>query len=241
MHRVGARQRRGHRCPFSSFPALTTPLYRPYRPYRLYRPYCRIALDDPLQVTLANNYTGTSHVLELAATRLLRGPPRFVHVSSAYVNINQPRGSTVEERIYPLKFGDREVGGPPRSDRMRNWGRAAVVSVAGSGGGWVNTGSPGWLAECGWLAAVARGGRLQLLRLAPWPCAFLPLNGNHRATATALGPLCCLHPVPAGYAPGTCPPPPFLHPPLLPLLTALPPSQLPHDTSHPGGPLRARV
>jgi hypothetical protein len=43
-------------------------------------------------------------VLELAhrCTRLRS----FVHVSSAYANLNRPPGSTVREALYPLRWGD---------------------------------------------------------------------------------------------------------------------------------------
>jgi len=33
----------------------------------------------------------------------------FLHISSAYANGNRPSGSTVEERIYPLGFGDSQL------------------------------------------------------------------------------------------------------------------------------------
>lgn len=32
-----------------------------------------------------------------------------MHVSTAYVNVNLPRGSYIEERVYPLKIGEQEV------------------------------------------------------------------------------------------------------------------------------------
>jgi hypothetical protein len=46
-------------------------------------------------------------VLELAASaQCLKA---LVHVSSAYVNINKPRGSVVDEQIYPLHLGKQAV------------------------------------------------------------------------------------------------------------------------------------
>jgi hypothetical protein len=33
----------------------------------------------------------------------------MVHVSTCYVNINKPKGTTIHERIYPLKHGEVEV------------------------------------------------------------------------------------------------------------------------------------
>ena len=35
----------------------------------------------------------------------------FVHLSTAYVNSNQPRGSHVEERIYSMDFGRSSITG----------------------------------------------------------------------------------------------------------------------------------
>lgn len=46
----------------------------------------------------------TKKVSELALQiKNMRG---FVHVSTAYVNSNLPRGSHIEERIYPLRLKD---------------------------------------------------------------------------------------------------------------------------------------
>lgn len=60
-----------------------------------------------LQDTLSSNYEGTRSVLELAASaQCLRA---MVHVSSAYVNINRPRGSVLDEQIYPLYMGKQAV------------------------------------------------------------------------------------------------------------------------------------
>jgi hypothetical protein len=66
-----------------------------------------LLLVPPQQETLTSNYEGTRTVLELAAsTQCLRG---LVHVSSAYVNMNVPRGSTIDEAIYPLRLGRQVV------------------------------------------------------------------------------------------------------------------------------------
>lgn len=64
-----------------------------------------IRLEPPIQETLQANFEGTRSVLELAAScRQLRS---LVHVSTAFVNSNRPKGSVVEERLYPLAFGDQ--------------------------------------------------------------------------------------------------------------------------------------
>ncbi|WIA32225.1 hypothetical protein OEZ86_003073 [Tetradesmus obliquus] len=66
-----------------------------------------IRLEVDIQTALRSNYLGTQEVLQLAsACKQLKG---LVHTSSCFVNMNQPRSSVVQERIYPLKFGDREV------------------------------------------------------------------------------------------------------------------------------------
>jgi nucleoside-diphosphate-sugar epimerase len=83
-----------------------------------------IRLEPPMQETLRSNYLGTKRVLQLAA-RCLHGsaaraaaaglpppstPPALksvVHVSTCYTNIEQPRGSTVAERLYPLRYGEQ--------------------------------------------------------------------------------------------------------------------------------------
>lgn len=60
-----------------------------------------------LQETLNSNYEGTRTVLELAAaSQQLRG---LVHVSSAFVNMNMPRGSIIDEAVYPLRLGNQVV------------------------------------------------------------------------------------------------------------------------------------
>eukprot|EP00882_Tetradesmus_deserticola_P005979 GHRQ01006295.1.p1 GENE.GHRQ01006295.1~~GHRQ01006295.1.p1 ORF type:complete len:319 (+),score=59.94 GHRQ01006295.1:134-958(+) len=66
-----------------------------------------IRLEADIQETLTSNFEGTRSVLELAAAAgHLKG---LVHVSSAFVNMNQPRSSTVDEQVYPLKYGTQVV------------------------------------------------------------------------------------------------------------------------------------
>jgi nucleoside-diphosphate-sugar epimerase len=66
-----------------------------------------IQLEADVQHTLRSNYLGTRRLLALATQmQQLRA---MVHVSTAYVNVNFPRGSTVDERIFPLYFGQQEV------------------------------------------------------------------------------------------------------------------------------------
>lgn len=63
-----------------------------------------IRLEEPIQTTLVTNYLGTKALLDEVATwPALRC---FTHVSSAFANVNQPMGSVVQEKIYPLHFGD---------------------------------------------------------------------------------------------------------------------------------------
>ncbi|KAF8068303.1 L-aspartate oxidase [Scenedesmus sp. PABB004] len=66
-----------------------------------------IELEADVQHTLRSNYIGTRRLLALARTmtRLVS----FVHVSTAYVNVNHPRGAAVDEVIYPLTVGLQEV------------------------------------------------------------------------------------------------------------------------------------
>lgn len=69
---------------------------------------CLWCAQVDIQTALRSNYLGTQEVLQLAsACKQLKG---LVHTSSCFVNMNQPRSSVVQERIYPLKFGDRCVG-----------------------------------------------------------------------------------------------------------------------------------
>jgi nucleoside-diphosphate-sugar epimerase len=60
-----------------------------------------------LQETLASNFEGSRKALELAAAAVhLKA---LVHVSSAFVNMNQPRSSIIDEQLYPLKYGHQTV------------------------------------------------------------------------------------------------------------------------------------
>ncbi|KAI8469683.1 MAG: male sterility protein-domain-containing protein [Monoraphidium minutum] len=66
-----------------------------------------IRLDAHIHTTLAANFLGTRAVLALAGRM-----PRLaslLHIATAYVNINRPRGTGVEERMYPLQMDEREV------------------------------------------------------------------------------------------------------------------------------------
>jgi hypothetical protein len=61
----------------------------------------RIALEENIQSTLRANYYGTRELLRLAGT--MPSLKAFVHVSTAYVNINKPVfPATVAERVYRL-------------------------------------------------------------------------------------------------------------------------------------------
>eukprot|EP00879_Flechtneria_rotunda_P027744 GHRR01029734.1.p1 GENE.GHRR01029734.1~~GHRR01029734.1.p1 ORF type:complete len:193 (-),score=42.90 GHRR01029734.1:98-676(-) len=66
-----------------------------------------IELEADVQHTLRSNYLGTRRLLALA--RRMQNLRCLVHVSTAYVNVNQPKGGSVEERIYPLFIGQQEV------------------------------------------------------------------------------------------------------------------------------------
>jgi fatty acyl-CoA reductase len=62
-----------------------------------------IRMELDIQTSLRSNYCGTEAVLQLA--RQCRQLRAMVHVSSAYVNMNQPRHSVVDEVMYPLQYG----------------------------------------------------------------------------------------------------------------------------------------
>lgn len=66
-----------------------------------------IELEADVQNTLSSNYLGTRRLLMLASR--MQRLRCFLHVSTAYVNVNLPRGSSVEERIYPLKLGEQLI------------------------------------------------------------------------------------------------------------------------------------
>eukprot|EP00775_Hariotina_reticulata_P012149 gene12149-12287_t len=63
-----------------------------------------IRLEADIQETLTANFEGTRTVLGLAAAAgdHLKA---LVHVSSAFVNMNQPCSSTIDEQLYPLRYG----------------------------------------------------------------------------------------------------------------------------------------
>jgi nucleoside-diphosphate-sugar epimerase len=66
-----------------------------------------IRLEVDIQTSLRANYEGTGRVLDLATDACDHGRGKlraYVHVSTAFVNMNQPRGSSVAERIYPLRY-----------------------------------------------------------------------------------------------------------------------------------------
>ena len=66
-----------------------------------------IRLEVDIHSALTANYKGTAAVLQLAqGCSRLRA---LVHTSSCYVNMNQPRSSVVDSRIYPLQLGDRTI------------------------------------------------------------------------------------------------------------------------------------
>ncbi|KAF6257117.1 male sterility protein-domain-containing protein [Scenedesmus sp. NREL 46B-D3] len=62
-----------------------------------------IGLEADVQATLHCNFLGTQRLLQLAA-RMAR-LRCFLHVSTAYVNMNLDKGTTVDEVLYPLAIG----------------------------------------------------------------------------------------------------------------------------------------
>jgi nucleoside-diphosphate-sugar epimerase len=66
-----------------------------------------IRLEVGIQDLLRANYEGTRQLLNMA--RSFSDLRAFVHVSSAYTNMNAPQGSLVKEAIYPLSYGDQPV------------------------------------------------------------------------------------------------------------------------------------
>ena len=60
-----------------------------------------IRFDLPIQDSMEQNYVCTENLLDLADAHmpLLQC---FTYVSTAFVNFNQPPGSVVEEKLYPL-------------------------------------------------------------------------------------------------------------------------------------------
>ena len=66
-----------------------------------------ILFDMPIQAILRNNFLPTSALLQLAESMAhLRC---FTYVSTAFVNANQPKGTCLQEEIYPLM----DVDGSP--------------------------------------------------------------------------------------------------------------------------------
>eukprot|EP00878_Enallax_costatus_P037999 GHUV01043120.1.p1 GENE.GHUV01043120.1~~GHUV01043120.1.p1 ORF type:complete len:414 (+),score=148.58 GHUV01043120.1:274-1515(+) len=66
-----------------------------------------IRLEADIKSALIANYCGTEAVLQLAAG--CEHLQALVHVSSCFVNMNQPRSSVVDEQLYPLMFGATPV------------------------------------------------------------------------------------------------------------------------------------
>jgi fatty acyl-CoA reductase len=66
-----------------------------------------IRLEMGIQQLLQANYEGTRQLLDLA--RSFNSLQAFVHVSSAYTNMNATPGSLVHESIYRLSYGDQLV------------------------------------------------------------------------------------------------------------------------------------
>ena len=63
-----------------------------------------ISFFDHVHTLLTQNYKATANVVTLAMRcAALAG---YIHVSTAYVNINLPRGAHVEEAVYPLVLPD---------------------------------------------------------------------------------------------------------------------------------------
>eukprot|EP00882_Tetradesmus_deserticola_P006829 GHRQ01007191.1.p1 GENE.GHRQ01007191.1~~GHRQ01007191.1.p1 ORF type:complete len:264 (+),score=67.51 GHRQ01007191.1:414-1205(+) len=66
-----------------------------------------IRLEASIHELLQANYEGTRQLLKLCC--YFNNLQSFVHVSSAYTNMNAPVGSLVKEAIYPLSYGDNLV------------------------------------------------------------------------------------------------------------------------------------
>ncbi|GBF91008.1 hypothetical protein Rsub_03863 [Raphidocelis subcapitata] len=66
-----------------------------------------IRLDAPIHDTLQANYLGSCAMTRLAS-RMAR-IRSYVYVSTCYVNINKAPHSNVDERVYPINLGGREV------------------------------------------------------------------------------------------------------------------------------------
>lgn len=66
-----------------------------------------IELEADVQNTLKCNYLGSKCLLQLAAK--MTSLKSYVHVSTAYVNVNLPENSSIDERLYPLCVGSQPV------------------------------------------------------------------------------------------------------------------------------------
>jgi fatty acyl-CoA reductase len=66
-----------------------------------------IRLENGIKELLLANYEGTRQLLDLS--RSFDNLRAFVHVSSAYTNMNATPGSLVHESIYRLSYGDQLV------------------------------------------------------------------------------------------------------------------------------------
>ncbi len=94
-----------------------------------------IALEDPIQKTLSINYRGTQALLGLAERLLGPRLAALVHVSTGFVGMHLPCGSTVREELLPLMLGDRPVGGVRVGGRAGKggWQGAGAVERHGTG------------------------------------------------------------------------------------------------------------
>lgn len=100
-----------------------------------------------------SNYIGTRRLLALAgAMGALRC---FLHVSSAYVNVNLPKGSSVDEAIYPLHIGTQAAHhGAVVDDLMSLAPSAANVRVRAHAAG-APAPAPAAATDCtGWLRSL---------------------------------------------------------------------------------------
>ncbi|OQR67487.1 fatty acyl-CoA reductase 1-like [Tropilaelaps mercedesae] len=66
-----------------------------------------VKFNEPLAAAVRANVEATAYVIELC--HRLKWLQSFVHVSTAYVNVNQPTGSSIEERIYPFDLKAKDV------------------------------------------------------------------------------------------------------------------------------------
>ncbi|KAI8467766.1 MAG: male sterility protein-domain-containing protein [Monoraphidium minutum] len=167
-----------------------------------------IRLEVAIHDTLAANFLGTKRVLELAA-RLPR-LRAMVHVSTAYVNINNAPGTTVYERLYPLSNGEAPADGIEIAEELLSLPRDVAERRAdfyrAHFGGFPNTYSFGkHLAEELVAASHARGLPVAIVRptlvlnIAGLPCPghignFAGMAGM--CAAMALG----LFPAPSSFA-----------------------------------------